>query len=280
MRPTDRVAQVLARDEALVEVFVRHSPRFAKLRNGALRRVMARLVTVAQAAEMVEVPVAPLVADLNRALGYVPADAAMLPGADGAAAPRADAADEAPVTDEEPAPVEPPAGAPEVELDVRDDLRRGAEPFTRITAALNVLPPGGVLRLRAPFRPVPLIRLVARRGFAHHATRVGDEDWVVRFFRTGRATPIEAAAAPPAPAAEPVGQGDEVWLDVRGLEPPEPLVRTLAAVERLAPGATLVQLNHRVPQHLFPVLRERGFTYAVEQTPDGRVLTRIRRVPA
>ena len=48
--PTDRVSDVLARDEALVDVFVRNAPHFAKLRNRAMRRVMARLVTVEQAA--------------------------------------------------------------------------------------------------------------------------------------------------------------------------------------------------------------------------------------
>ena len=58
-------------------------------------------------------------------------------------------------------------------------------------------------------------------------------------------------------------------LDVRGLEPPEPMVRTLEALEALPPGATLVQVNVRVPRMLLPQLGARGFVYEVrEQGPD------------
>jgi tRNA 2-thiouridine synthesizing protein A len=57
-----------------------------------------------------------------------------------------------------------------------------------------------------------------------------------------------------------------VWLDVRGLEPPEPLVRTLAALEELPEGHELVQINARVPQLLFPLLAERGFACEVDDS--------------
>jgi uncharacterized protein (DUF2249 family) len=47
------------------------------------------------------------------------------------------------------------------------------------------------------------------------------------------------------------------------------MVRTLAALEQLPAGATLVQINVRVPQFLLPLLEERGFTYEMrEQGPD------------
>src|SRR6185312_5873948 len=67
--PRDKVSDVLARDESLVEVFVRHAPHFGKLRNRAMRKVMARLVTVEQAARTANVPADGLVNELNAALG-------------------------------------------------------------------------------------------------------------------------------------------------------------------------------------------------------------------
>lgn len=70
----------------------------------------------------------------------------------------------------------------------------------------------------------------------------------------------------------------EVVLDVRGLEPPEPLVRTLAALEALRGDATLVHVNTRVPVMLFPRLRERGWAWEVRETDDGVVRVFIRRV--
>ena len=64
-------------------------------------------------------------------------------------------------------------------------------------------------------------------------------------------------------------------LDVRGLNPPEPLMRTLAALETLPDGHELLQINARVPQFLFPMLVERGFACEVDESHADRVLVRI-----
>lgn len=61
---------------------------------------------------------------------------------------------------------------------------------------------------------------------------------------------------------------DHETLDVRDLPPPEPLKRTLERVEALD-GGVLVQVNDRVPQHLFPRLEDRGFAHdTVERAED------------
>ena len=68
-----------------------------------------------------------------------------------------------------------------------------------------------------------------------------------------------------------------VWLDVRGLEPPEPMMRTLAALEVLPADHTLAQVNARVPQFLLPVLAERGFVWEIDDSAADRVVVRIAR---
>lgn len=151
--------------------------------------------------------------------------------------------------------------APErvVEVDVRAELRAGGEPFGGITAALRRLPPGGALRLRAIFEPVPLYRVLARQGLDHWTEQLAPDDWVVWFFP---ATAAAASATGPAtPGVTAMSVDDVVVLDVRGLEPPEPLLRTLEQLERLPAGATLVQVNELVPQFLLPQLRSRGYTW-------------------
>jgi uncharacterized protein (DUF2249 family) len=188
-----------------------------------------------------------------------------------------------------------------VDLDVREDLRAGREPFSRIMAAREALPTGAVLRVRAIFEPVPLYRVMQRHGFAHWTQKLAADDWRVWFWRESEAETLAGAdvasaaatnasstgphgephaSAASAAGAEHVGapggangamehEGDVVVLDVRDLEPPEPMVRTLEALERLPAGATLVQINVRVPRFLLPRLEERGFTYEVrEQAPD------------
>ena len=64
-------------------------------------------------------------------------------------------------------------------------------------------------------------------------------------------------------------------LDVRGLQPPEPLIRTLAALDSLPDGHQLVHVNERVPQLLLPMLAERGYACELDESHADRVLLRI-----
>lgn len=163
-----------------------------------------------------------------------------------------------------------------VTLDVRDELRAGREPFSLIMDAVRAVPPGGALALRAIFEPVPLYEVLGRRGFQHWTERHSDDDWTVWFYPAPADEAVEADAGEEGLANVDVG-GDVVVLDVRGLEPPEPMMKTLAALEALPAGAVLVQLNARPPQFLLPILEERGFTYEIRQQEPDLVRIFIRR---
>jgi tRNA 2-thiouridine synthesizing protein A len=58
-------------------------------------------------------------------------------------------------------------------------------------------------------------------------------------------------------------------LDNRGLEPPQPMMRTLAALETLGEHETLTIINDRRPMFLFEQLDEQGYRYTTEQQNDG-----------
>ena len=66
-----------------------------------------------------------------------------------------------------------------VHVDVRDDIRRGHEPFARIMAAVNDLDADAALVLRAPFEPVPLYDVLGKRGLAHWTERRAPDDFTV-----------------------------------------------------------------------------------------------------
>jgi uncharacterized protein (DUF2249 family) len=271
IRGSDRVAGVLERDEGLLEIFVAVSPHFERLRDRRKRRLMARLVTVSQAARIAGVDPALLLERLNRAARDHSA------GSGPAAEPEPDTI----VTDTALLPAALADLAPEriTDLDVRDDLRNGVEPFQRIMNAIRSLQPGSVLRLRAIFEPVPLYHVLGKQGFAHWTEQLAPDDWRVWFYRETSAPEGSGAddARPPAAAEDDVGDEGVVILDVRGLEPPEPMVRTLAALEQLEPGKTLVQINVRVPQFLLPKLEELGYSYEVREQNEELVRLFIRR---
>lgn len=163
-----------------------------------------------------------------------------------------------------PAPAEAPPGRP-VHLDVREDIGRGREPFARIMAAVRSLGAEEVLVLRAPFEPQPLYGVLAKRGFAHWTECLAPDDWRVWFY-----TP-----------ASPAGAGIEprrLLLDVRGLEPPEPMVRVLRAADSLEAKDELEVSHDRRPMFLYGVLEERGFAHETDEPEPGLVRIRIRRV--
>lgn len=64
------------------------------------------------------------------------------------------------------------------------------------------------------------------------------------------------------------GDGVRV-VDARYLEPPEPFVKAMEAIDTLQPGEQLLLLLYREPFPLYKVLQEHGFTRNTELKPDG-----------
>lgn len=57
-------------------------------------------------------------------------------------------------------------------------------------------------------------------------------------------------------------------LDLRGLQPPEPIVRIFEALER-SPGESVRAILPHEPVPLYALLRERGYSYSGMQRADG-----------
>src|SRR5262245_4840905 len=255
---TDLARLLDARPGLLDSLAVAHPP-LAHLRDTLRHRPKAPRVTVAQAARIAGMDAGDLVATLRRLAGEADDGAPAVPPAAEPGGPTA-----------MPAELAGLAEADRVRLDVREDIRSGQEPFARIMAAVKTLPVGAALVLRAPFEPVPLYDVLGRRGFAHWTERGEAGDWTVWFHRGSAAAPDRpAAAAPTGPAL--------VRLDVRGLEPPQPMVQILTALEHLGPGQVLEVLHARRPMFLYPQLDDRGFAHETDEPAPGLVRIVIRR---
>lgn len=64
----------------------------------------------------------------------------------------------------------------------------------------------------------------------------------------------------------------EKWtLDVRDMMPPEPMELTLAVLDYLPKGVSLLQINQRVPRFLLPLLEERNMKAQVLQEKENDV---------
>lgn len=68
-----------------------------------------------------------------------------------------------------------------------------------------------------------------------------------------------------------------IELDARGLEPPQPMVRILEALQSLPSDQCLLARTDRRPIHLYPMLADRGFEGETRETPPHGFVTVIRR---
>lgn len=165
-----------------------------------------------------------------------------------------------------------------VTLDVRDEIRNGREPLSKIMKAIRELRPGQKFRLIAPFRPVPLFGLLERKGFVHEAREVQNGDWEVVFKRCNESCEKKEDS----PEAQdnrknsfPM-EAQFIDVDARGLEPPQPMVKILEALANLPEGTGIRAYTDRRPMHLYAQLEARGFTCQSGEQNDGSFITHIR----
>lgn len=195
-------------------------------------RSMAHLVRLEELARLAELPLGSVIAAIEgQAVERRPAEAAPSGAGEGLLVEEAGA----------------------IRLDVRPMLASGQEPFAAVMAAVARVEEEGMLLLDAPFDPAPLRRVLAGKGFVSQGRRLAEGHWRIA-FRRGTA----AAASAPLRSGESWLEADGLHLDVRGLEPPQPLVQILALIDSGEVDRLIVH-HERDPVFLYPELEERGW---------------------
>jgi uncharacterized protein DUF1858 len=170
--PDSTIGDLLERWPALEEVLVDVSPHFRALKNPILRRTVAKVATVRQAAAVSGVPLALLVERLRAGAGLAPS-AASGGVAEAGGVERG----------------ERPAWAFDAAVtrthDARAAIAADEHPLPQVMADLAALGDGEVYLLVTPFLPAPLVDLARAKGYAAYS--VGEGTGEVRtFFRRER----------------------------------------------------------------------------------------------
>lgn len=156
----------------------------------------------------------------------------------------------------------------ERELDVRPVLAKGGDPFHLIMKVVQALEPNEALHLIVGFSPAPLFSIM--RGLGHAAySEERDGAHHVWFYKDG-ALPPE-----PIPGEQRVALKEPVEMDVRGLEPPAPMVAILEKLAELGPGAQLLVHHHREPVLLYEKLKLRGYAARTTRRGEGDYLVHV-----
>ncbi len=150
IHPETTVGALLAAYPQAESVLIEMAPAFEKLRNPLLRRTVAKVATLEQAARIGGVSLQVMVLRLRELVGQGGAEIR----ANGSLEPEGDA-DSWLVH-----------GRVVEEIDADAMLERGVHPIGRIREAVKTLGPGEVIALRSSFRPQPLIETMRRSGLA------------------------------------------------------------------------------------------------------------------
>jgi hypothetical protein len=150
INPSTKVGDLLDAYPGMEEVLIGIAPAFSKLRNPILRKTVAKLATLEQAAKIGGVTVREIVAKLREAAGQ---------GGDEIA--------------ETPAPAcaePPPCWFSESRVGMRVDadamLEQGVHPLGLVMQSASKLERGAIIRIESGFRPEPLIEKMQAQGLA------------------------------------------------------------------------------------------------------------------
>ncbi len=258
--PDTKIAALLKAEPRALDAIVSLAPAFEKLRNPVLRKVMASVTTIAMAAKIGGCEVADFYRVLQP-LGFTPEDD----------------------KPQESKPTEVPDNfspanlrSDEIKiLDVRPVIASGEDPLQLILSHTQKLPVGHALRVINSFEPIPLLKLLQKKGFETHSEQVADNLYHATFRKKADAEPpAEAALATPEGDWNQVLQSFEnrlTTLDVRHLEMPGPMHAILEALEKAPKGHALFVYHKKTPVFLLPELAQRGFQYRILEKAPGAV---------
>lgn len=265
IKKDDKIANIIKEYPHLIDVLVNYNPHFKLLKNPILRKTVAKLATVEKAAQVAGVSLRGLLKVLNEAVGYEMSMEELRSIEEFKRGP-----------DKPPIEITNAKDEDIVSLDVRPLLKKGEEPFGKIMETVKSLKDGQIFLLEVLFEPGPLYDVMERKGFLSYTEKVSDEHYKVYFYRKGK--PKESEEKEIKIEERRRIEGNRIILNVRGLEPPQPMELVLTTLEELKDGQELIVEHERVPVFLLPRLEERGYSYEIVEKEEGNVVIKIKKI--
>lgn len=255
-----KIAAIIKQHPDALETIVGISPKFTKLRNPILRKVIAGRTSIAMAAKMGGCNIddffnrlQPLGFEIDKTTGVVFNTDESKPVPEFMKSIHADII---------------------IELDVRPVIESGKDPLNIIVQKVKNLQTGDVLKIVNSFEPTPLVHLLGNQGFESF-TEIISNDLVNTYFykKAASAMPAAAVTTNASDWEEVVKRfGDKLeTIDVRNLEMPLPMHTILESLENLPTDKALFVYHKRIPVFLLPELETQQFSYRIKEIRDGEV---------
>ncbi|MHB8260010.1 MAG: DUF2249 domain-containing protein [Bacteroidia bacterium] len=253
-----KIAAVLKQHPDAIEAIISISPKFEKLRNPLLRKLMAGRTSISMASKISGCSINDFFTKL-KPLGFE---------IDSNAQPLIDKKKKLPnfMTSIKKNQI--------IDLDVRPVLSSGTDPLNIILEKIKTIQTGQVLKIINTFEPVPLIKLLEKKGFVTYTNAI-DANVVETYFYKQTENPIETT-----PTINASNGWDAILhrfkdkiqtIDVSALEMPQPMLEILDALDKLQPEIALLVYHKRIPVFLLPELAKRKFDYRIKEISESDV---------
>jgi uncharacterized protein (DUF2249 family) len=254
-----KIAKILKQNPDALKAIISINPRFEKLRNPLLRKLMAARTSIGMAAKIGGFEVERFYEKL-KPLGF-------------------DIDTESHLENNQERPKLPVffnTLKPEqiVDFDVRPVIDAGEDPLSLIVEKVKKIPKGGALKIINSFEPAPLISLLKKQGFESFVDGVNEQLVETYFYKKDdMAVQINEAEENSAGWDELLQkyEGKIQTVDVRHLEMPQPMMTILEAIEKLPEDKALFVYHKRIPVFLLPELRERKFDFRIKEIAPNEV---------
>ena len=145
-----KIGALLEAYPELEDTLLELSPAFNKLRNPVLRRTVAKVATVQQAARIAGISPAAMVLALRKAAGLAPEGLVETDGCNEQPENRPEWFDESKIA---------------IRFDARPVIEAGESPMSDIVRLSKELKDGDIMELTTPFRPEPIMDMLKSKGF-------------------------------------------------------------------------------------------------------------------
>lgn len=164
--PKTKVLQLIETYPQLEDVLINYVPAFRKLKNPILRKTVAKIATLQQAAVVGNVKVEDLINLLRKEVGQ----------------DTIEMANEVNYNTKQPVWFD--LSKIKSELDVREMLNAGEQPVNQVISDLKTLKSDEIYKIIAPFVPAPLIDKALSLDIEHWVNKEAEELFIVYFKKT------------------------------------------------------------------------------------------------
>lgn len=259
--PNTKIAHLLKENPESLEAIVALAPKFERLRNPLLRKLLAGRTTISMAAKVGGCKVQDFF-DKLEPLGF-------------------EVDPNASVDEEEkqafPEYLQKVKKDKIVALDVRPIIAEGKDPLGQIMKAAKSIPANGALKVINSFEPTPLIAVLEKQGYEYYVDFVEKDDVQTWFYKEnskgGEEIEVDDTTAAMQGFEEKVKEyeGRMIEIDVRHLEMPMPMHTILETLADMDESKALYVNHKRIPVFLLPELRDAEWEYRIKEIGEGDV---------